>query len=676
MVSGCKIQVTVPEGGSVTTLSGDFECMAGETCTVDVRDLEFDETFVARPDKNKIFLHWKKRPRGFFGGSQNPKARLFTSGFKDNAPLMSVLESDDVFFLEPVFVDTGPESMWTYHNRQLWTGEDIVEGLDYCKESIFYGYALLFNFDINLDGQSDFLLPTTCYQTSGIDPESLHNVPVVSAWKFFCSDGEQHRDCTQDLFGSEVVNGSGLDSDGGSPVLNKEPEDVNGDGYPDFIYALHRDDGRRGADFNNPDDLAFLIEACGGSLENPPDDCTRMSVQSVMLSSPDGRYTVVPITAWGRRNTGMMLALPNNFGTHDLLGINYGPFSAARIRSDNSIVDTTKEFSDYKNIDIVTGNPYGQTFAHEGEYYVVTGGVAQIILDNPNDSVFTTSTNEERVLQPGFSLWRWVPGEGFYLSDFHVPEASNLFRFKLRTGEEVVESNGAYIRGIPVYEPKWHYFSYAQLHPEEEPILVVAQEAATTVGQYFRAKVVPEAIYTYPQIQDKFEQFGLYSATVYEGFYVRSGKLTKRPRSILEGDYSLNMPKIYYGDLDGDGKSDGIGMTGWELRAKVYLNDGRGTLKKLDTSPVWPEIRFTDGYNGNYAGHIMNLGRTPFLDFAFYGVTPHSSNNELGKAQELSILRAKRPVTELRFMSPGEFQRDIQECFEKINVWVAQCELY
>jgi hypothetical protein len=39
LLVGCRIQMDVPEGGSVITESGHYGCEAGLTCTVDASDV-------------------------------------------------------------------------------------------------------------------------------------------------------------------------------------------------------------------------------------------------------------------------------------------------------------------------------------------------------------------------------------------------------------------------------------------------------------------------------------------------------------------------------------------------------------------------------------------------------------------------------------------------------------
>jgi hypothetical protein len=106
-VSGCKIEMSATEGGSITTASGAYSCAAGQQCvSIDVVDLFFDETFQALPEDGFVFAGWRKRNRGLCGGSKND-CRLFTSGFEGNDILLSFLDTDEVFYLEAVFEEQG-----------------------------------------------------------------------------------------------------------------------------------------------------------------------------------------------------------------------------------------------------------------------------------------------------------------------------------------------------------------------------------------------------------------------------------------------------------------------------------------------------------------------------------------------------------------------------------------
>lgn len=130
---GCKIEIAVPEGGHVETESGAYSCESGKICSIDVVDVFFKETFVALPDDGYTFIQWRNRYRGFCGGGDDP-CYLSTDSFP-NTPFEQFLESDEVFYLEPVFWQSKP---WTQ------VGDDI-EG----NSGDFFGYSVSLSADGN-----------------------------------------------------------------------------------------------------------------------------------------------------------------------------------------------------------------------------------------------------------------------------------------------------------------------------------------------------------------------------------------------------------------------------------------------------------------------------------------------------------------------------------------------
>ena len=99
VLAGCRIDLIAPEGATIRSESGAIECVGPATCTVEVNDLFFDETFIVETDPDVFFAGWRRRDRGFCGGQADP-CRLFTSGFTGNDVLLGFLESDETFFLE------------------------------------------------------------------------------------------------------------------------------------------------------------------------------------------------------------------------------------------------------------------------------------------------------------------------------------------------------------------------------------------------------------------------------------------------------------------------------------------------------------------------------------------------------------------------------------------------
>ncbi|TXS96185.1 hypothetical protein FV139_01375 [Parahaliea maris] len=103
-LSACRIQVGVPEHGEVASMSGSLLCESGSQCAVEVADIHFDETYTATPEAGYQFAGWKKGWRLLCGGSLEP-CHLLTSGFEGNDQLMEFLASDEVFYLEPQFLE-------------------------------------------------------------------------------------------------------------------------------------------------------------------------------------------------------------------------------------------------------------------------------------------------------------------------------------------------------------------------------------------------------------------------------------------------------------------------------------------------------------------------------------------------------------------------------------------
>ncbi len=103
-IAGCKLRITVPEGGGVASESGAYRCASGQKCTIDVVDVHFDETFLAQPAPGYYFRRWKGGDR-FFCADTYGSCRLSTVFFAGKPAFEQVLESDEVFFLMPLFAE-------------------------------------------------------------------------------------------------------------------------------------------------------------------------------------------------------------------------------------------------------------------------------------------------------------------------------------------------------------------------------------------------------------------------------------------------------------------------------------------------------------------------------------------------------------------------------------------
>jgi hypothetical protein len=120
-IAGCKIRITVPEGGKVVSSSGAYDCESRQTCEINVSDIFFGDTFSGQPKDGYFFRKWDLVDRGFCGNAFDA-CRLNTSVFEGNEKLEKILESDQVFFLHPMF--TKGECV-SKTNTYPWTFDDV-----------------------------------------------------------------------------------------------------------------------------------------------------------------------------------------------------------------------------------------------------------------------------------------------------------------------------------------------------------------------------------------------------------------------------------------------------------------------------------------------------------------------------------------------------------------------
>lgn len=102
--AGCKITIQTPKEGYVTTVKGSFRCPGAQSCTIDVTDFYFDETFVGHPNIETMhsFVGWKAADLHLCGGLTT-SCKLSLTDVKPTEALISLIESDFEVFLSPVF---------------------------------------------------------------------------------------------------------------------------------------------------------------------------------------------------------------------------------------------------------------------------------------------------------------------------------------------------------------------------------------------------------------------------------------------------------------------------------------------------------------------------------------------------------------------------------------------
>ena len=107
-VTGCKLVVPPTAGGVVSSASGNFECLPGQECELEVTDTDFDDYFFAQPLPGYEFVGWQRGKDTLCGGSLEA-CHLYTSDLEGNGLFMGILQSDKVFSLVPRFRYLGDE---------------------------------------------------------------------------------------------------------------------------------------------------------------------------------------------------------------------------------------------------------------------------------------------------------------------------------------------------------------------------------------------------------------------------------------------------------------------------------------------------------------------------------------------------------------------------------------
>ena len=133
-LSACKIQIETPVEGGVTTTSTAIECSSNQSCTVDVSDIFFNETFVADPAPGWHFAGWKP---GLCGGYTDA-CTIDTTGWGGNPTLEGWLaDSTLIVPLEPEFVVDRTANEIDLAGEQSITRAGLDLDIDFYRNSAY-----------------------------------------------------------------------------------------------------------------------------------------------------------------------------------------------------------------------------------------------------------------------------------------------------------------------------------------------------------------------------------------------------------------------------------------------------------------------------------------------------------------------------------------------------------
>lgn len=125
VLSGCRFEMQVGEGGRVTSSSGDYDCPAQTVCVGDIGDEGFNQTFTAVPAPGYEFSYWAAGPNNFCGGESDPCT--VTSEALPPQLRNGILSSSKTGYLIPVFTFNGEIQTYAVSGQIQILPESILD---------------------------------------------------------------------------------------------------------------------------------------------------------------------------------------------------------------------------------------------------------------------------------------------------------------------------------------------------------------------------------------------------------------------------------------------------------------------------------------------------------------------------------------------------------------------
>jgi len=131
LLAGCRVGVSVFEGGDVLSASGERNCFEGNNCEFTVDSALFAETFTAQPRHGFVFTRWRDGAGFLCGNSTNPSCTVSLVG-KPNAGL--IVASDEMGILVPEFTCVG--NCPAYIDGNIRGLDEALVGLEQVKDAV------------------------------------------------------------------------------------------------------------------------------------------------------------------------------------------------------------------------------------------------------------------------------------------------------------------------------------------------------------------------------------------------------------------------------------------------------------------------------------------------------------------------------------------------------------
>ncbi|GAB5449801.1 MAG: hypothetical protein Hals2KO_01290 [Halioglobus sp.] len=102
VLQGCRLQVMVPDGGEVQSVSSGI-CLSQTTCVHEIEDATFNDTFTAVPDIGWVFLRWSNGDDFLCPGDTNPVCVVTNVPLAGNPGAEAIIDSTKSYYLTPIF---------------------------------------------------------------------------------------------------------------------------------------------------------------------------------------------------------------------------------------------------------------------------------------------------------------------------------------------------------------------------------------------------------------------------------------------------------------------------------------------------------------------------------------------------------------------------------------------
>lgn len=195
-LTGCRVGVSVFDGGNVLSATGEHNCFEGRNCEFTVDDPLFTETFIAEPRHGFAFTKWRAGNGFLCGNSTNPECTVSFDGVPQ-AQAQAIAAADTMVYLVPEFTCVGhcPERVDGIERGldealvAMYDAKKVIEA--YVKTNGGYGASHPGMYGINLGTTgSTMLRDLDIYPQNASSPNHVNFYIVANVFRHVWGDTE------------------------------------------------------------------------------------------------------------------------------------------------------------------------------------------------------------------------------------------------------------------------------------------------------------------------------------------------------------------------------------------------------------------------------------------------------------------------------------------------------